>query len=79
MGVKLSYVTLHVGGGTFLPIKTENISEHKMHSEYGVVSSETAEEINQTKRNGKRVIAVGTTSARGCWRLHQLIIHCSAV
>ena len=64
MGVKLSYVTLHVGGGTFLPIKTENISEHKMHSEYGVVSSETAEEINQTKRNGKRVIAVGTTSAR---------------
>ena len=64
MGVKLSYVTLHVGGGTFLPIKTENISEHKMHSEYGVVSSETAEEINQTKRNGKRVISVGTTSAR---------------
>ena len=64
IGVKLSYVTLHVGGGTFLPIKTDKISDHKMHSEYGVVPPQVAEEINQTKKNGGRVIAVGTTSAR---------------
>ena len=64
MGVTIAYVTLHVGIGTFRPVKTENIEEHHMHSEHYWVSAETAEKINSTKRNGGRVIAVGTTSCR---------------
>jgi S-adenosylmethionine:tRNA ribosyltransferase-isomerase len=64
MGVKLAYITLHVGLGTFRPVKVENILEHTMHSEYFDVSSETAEIINGTKAEGGRVICVGTTSTR---------------
>ena len=64
MGVKLCYVTLHVGLGTFRPVKAEDISEHKMHSEYCIIPEETARIINETKRNGGRVICVGTTSCR---------------
>ncbi len=64
MGVKLCYVTLHVGLGTFRPVKAEDISEHEMHSEYCVIPEETARTINETKRNGGRVICVGTTSCR---------------
>ena len=64
MGVKLCYVTLHVGLGTFRPVKAEDISEHEMHSEYCMIPEETARIINETKRNGGRVICVGTTSCR---------------
>lgn len=63
-GVKLCYVTLHVGLGTFRPVKVENVLEHEMHSEYCVIPQETADTINETKRNGGRVICVGTTSCR---------------
>lgn len=63
-GVKLAYVTLHVGLGTFRPVKEENILEHHMHSEYYQISREAAELINETKKNGDRVICVGTTSCR---------------
>lgn len=64
MGVKVCYVTLHVGLGTFRPVKAEDISEHEMHSEFCQISQETADIINETKRNGGRVICVGTTSCR---------------
>ena len=64
LGVKVCYVTLHVGLGTFRPVKAENVDEHEMHSEYCVISQETADIINQTKREGGRVICVGTTSCR---------------
>jgi len=64
MGVKVCYVTLHVGLGTFRPVKAENLDEHEMHSEYCVITQETADVINQTKREGGRVICVGTTSCR---------------
>ena len=64
IGVKVCYVTLHVGLGTFRPVKAENLDEHEMHSEYCVISRETADIINKTKRNGGRVICVGTTSCR---------------
>lgn len=64
MGVKVCYVTLHVGLGTFRPVKAESLDEHEMHSEYCVISQETADIINQTKREGGRVICVGTTSCR---------------
>ena len=64
MGVELAYVTLHVGLGTFRPVKVENVKEHHMHSEYYQVSAEAAEKINRTKKNGGRVICVGTTSCR---------------
>lgn len=64
MGVKVCYVTLHVGLGTFRPVKADNLDEHEMHSEYCVISQETADIINETKRAGGRVICVGTTSCR---------------
>ena len=64
MGVKLAYVTLHVGLGTFRPVKEDNVLEHKMHSEHYHLPKETAELIKQTKAEGGRVIAVGTTSCR---------------
>ena len=64
MGVDLAYVTLHVGLGTFRPVKVENVKEHHMHSEYYQVSVEAAEKINRAKENGHRVICVGTTSCR---------------
>ncbi len=63
-GVDIAYVTLHVGLGTFRPVKVDNILEHHMHSEYYQVSAEAAEKINRAKDNGKRVICVGTTSCR---------------
>lgn len=63
-GVEVAFVTLHVGLGTFRPVKAETIEEHHMHSEYYQMSSETADIINKTKENGGRVIAVGTTSCR---------------
>ena len=63
-GVNIGYVTLHVGLGTFRPVKVDNITEHKMHSEHYEVPEETAQLIKKTKENGKRVIAVGTTSCR---------------
>ena len=64
MGVKLCYVTLHVGLGTFRPVKVENVLDHHMHSEFYVVEKSEAEKINSTKREGGRVICVGTTSCR---------------
>ena len=64
MGVKLAYVTLHVGLGTFRPVKEDNVLEHKMHSEHYHLPKETADLIKQTKAEGGRVIAVGTTSCR---------------
>ena len=63
-GVSIGYVTLHVGLGTFRPVKEDDITAHDMHSEYCVISQETADLINQTKANGGRVICVGTTSCR---------------
>ena len=63
-GGKLAYVTLHVGLGTFRPVKVDDVLEHHMHSEYYQVTQEAAELINQTKENGGRVICVGTTSCR---------------
>lgn len=63
-GIKLAYVTLHVGLGTFRPVKAENILEHHMHSEYYQISQEAADMINDTKKSGGRVICVGTTSCR---------------
>ncbi len=63
-GVKVEYVTLHVGLGTFRPVSAENINEHKMHSEYYTMSKETAEVLNKAKKEGNRIISVGTTSTR---------------
>ena len=63
-GVKLAFVTLHVGLGTFRPVKAEEISEHHMHAELCMLSQETADILNETKRAGGRVICVGTTSCR---------------
>lgn len=63
-GVNIVYITLHVGLGTFRPVKVENIEEHHMHEEYFEVSKEAANIINKTKENGGKVVAVGTTSTR---------------
>ena len=63
-GVKTAFVTLHVGLGTFRPVKAEEISQHHMHSEFCMISQETVEILNQTKQSGGRVICVGTTSCR---------------
>ncbi len=63
-GVKICFVTLHVGLGTFRPVKVENITEHKMHSEFFILPERTAEIINETKAAGKKVTAVGTTCCR---------------
>ena len=63
-GVNIGYVTLHVGLGTFRPVKADEITDHKMHSEFYVLPEETAELINKTKAAGKRVISVGTTATR---------------
>lgn len=64
MGVTFTYVTLHVGAGTFLPVKVDDIAEHKMHAEWGSVSAAAANEIAETKAAGGRVIPVGTTALR---------------
>lgn len=63
-GIKIGYITLHVGLGTFRPVKVEDVTKHKMHSEHYEIPKETAELIEKTKKNGGRVIAVGTTSCR---------------
>ena len=63
-GIKIANVTLHVGIGTFRPVKEEKVEDHAMHSEHFYIKQEDADKINETKRNGKRVIAVGTTSCR---------------
>lgn len=63
-GVDFAFVTLHVGAGTFQPVRVDSIEEHKMHKEYIEVSDTVVEQINRTKKAGKRVIAVGTTSVR---------------
>ena len=63
-GVKIVYITLHVGLGTFRPVSAETIEDHKMHSEYYLISGETADILNEAKSAGKRIISVGTTSTR---------------
>lgn len=63
-GVDIAYVTLHVGLGTFRPVKVDNLKEHHMHSEYYQVTREAADKINKAKENGHRVVCVGTTSCR---------------
>ena len=64
MGVDIAEVTLHVGLGTFRPVKVDNILEHHMHSEFYMVTQEAADKINNAKKSGHRVICVGTTSCR---------------
>ena len=63
-GVKICYVTLHVGLGTFRPVKEDDIEQHEMHSEFCIIPEETARIVTETKKNGGRVVAVGTTSCR---------------
>lgn len=63
-GVRIGYVTLHVGLGTFRPVKVEDVTKHKMHTEHYQLGKETADLINETKKNGGRIISVGTTSTR---------------
>lgn len=63
-GIDTAYLTLHVGLGTFRPVKVENITDHKMHSEYYTIGQDAVDKINKARNNGKRVIAVGTTSCR---------------
>ena len=63
-GIRLAYVTLHVGLGTFRPVKVDDVLEHHMHSEFCMISAETAQLLNETRQNGGRIICVGTTSCR---------------
>ena len=63
-GIDLTTVTLHVGPGTFLPVKTDDTAQHKMHAEWGTISAEAARDLNETKKRGGRIVAVGTTSLR---------------
>src|SRR5713226_6166585 len=63
-GVELHRLTLHVGAGTFLPVKVDETSEHRMHAEWGFISAETADALNAARANGGRIVAVGTTSLR---------------
>lgn len=63
-GIKLCYVTLHVGLGTFRPVNVEDVTKHKMHSEYYSMTKEVAEILNKAKKNGQRIVSVGTTSTR---------------
>ena len=80
MGVKIAHVTLHVGLGTFRPVQEDEITDHKMHSEWYSVSEETAKIINETRAAGHRVIAVGTTSCRtleSVWAKYGKIVPCS--
>ena len=79
-GIKIGFVTLHVGLGTFRPVKVEDVTQHKMHTESYFVSDKTAQLINDTKKNGGRVVAVGTTSLRtleGVMQQHGQIKECS--
>lgn len=63
-GIRWEFVTLHVGGGTFLPVKVEDTQNHKMHAEYGVISKDVANKLNKARKNGSRIVPVGTTSLR---------------
>lgn len=63
-GVDLRFVTLHVGAGTFLPVKTDDLAEHRMHAEYGEVDAQTADALNAARASGGRIVCVGTTSLR---------------
>ena len=63
-GINHTYLTLHVGAGTFLPVKADDTNEHKMHAEWGEISDDAAKAINQARENGGRVVAIGTTSLR---------------
>ncbi len=63
-GITKVFLTLHVGAGTFLPVKADDTKDHKMHAEYGVITPETCDIINQARKGGRRIIAVGTTSVR---------------
>lgn len=77
-GVKTAFVTLHVGAGTFQPVRTENIKDHFMHSEWGEVPEATVQAVRETKQRGGKVIAVGTTATRAlesAARTHQGILH----
>jgi S-adenosylmethionine:tRNA ribosyltransferase-isomerase len=70
-GIKFAEITLHVGAGTFLPVKVDDISRHKMHPEWGEITDVAAARINRTRAGGGRIVAVGTTSLRileACWR-----------
>ena len=80
MGVKIAYVTLHVGLGTFRPVKVEDVTQHKMHTEHYYIPADAAETINETRKNGGRVICVGTTSCRtveSCAKKYGEIKECS--
>ena len=70
-GINIVYLTLHVGLGTFRPVKEEKIEDHKMHSEFYSLSKEVADILNKTRENGKRIIAVGTTSTRTLETIYQ--------
>ena len=70
-GINIVYLTLHVGLGTFRPVKVENVTEHKMHSEFYSLSKDVANILNKTRENGKRIIAVGTTSTRTLETIYQ--------
>jgi len=63
-GIEKVFLTLHVGAGTFLPVKTDDTKDHKMHAEFGIISQDAANRINKAKQEGRRIIAVGTTSVR---------------
>ena len=63
-GVAEEFLTLHVGGGTFLPVKVSDTKDHKMHAEYGIITKEVAERLNKAKQDGRRIIPVGTTAMR---------------
>lgn len=63
-GIEKVFLTLHVGAGTFLPVKTDDTKDHKMHAEFGIISDAAAQKINQVKKEGRRIVAVGTTSLR---------------
>lgn len=80
MGVNIAYVTLHVGLGTFRPVKVEDVTQHKMHTEHYYIPGEAAKTINDTRKNGGRVICVGTTSCRtveSCAKKYGEIKECS--
>lgn len=80
MGVNIAYVTLHVGLGTFRPVKVEDVTQHKMHTEHYYIPKEAAKTINETRKNGGRVICVGTTSCRtveSCAKKYGEIKECS--
>ena len=75
-GVSLHIVTLHVGAGTFLPVKTDDTEGHIMHPEWGTVSAETTDALNAARRAGGRIVAAGSTSLRLAGKRHRRRRHC---